>query len=246
LWLRTKKIIAIGVIVLFVGIGFQSSFANIIENHPPFAPEVWWTPKHPKTGETINLTFNAVDPDGDDVRFIIDWGDGSSDTTTYVPSGINKTVSFTAGSNGTYYYYITAEDDNGAKSDVTTVKIVVGNPPDIDFVNPKKRYFHIYGVPSFKNIFNIFADTANIGGFRLRPIQVKCNFEDPNNHTFKVQLKINGKDMGFGTWNPKTDCFEWYWTGLAIGEYDLMLRYIDEHGGVYWAYMSVWNLCFLP
>ena len=93
--------------------------------------------------------------------------------------------------------------------------------------------------------FNIFEDTANIGGFRLRPIQVKCNFEDPNNHTFKVQLRINGEDMGFGTWNSETECFEWYWTGLAIGKYDLMCRYIDEHGAVYWAYMSVWNFCFL-
>ena len=151
------------------------------------------------------------------------------------------------GSNGTYYFYITAEDENGAKSDETIVKIVVGTiSPDIEFVNPREEYFHFHGVPLFKTIFNIFADTANIGGFKSRPIQVKGNFEDPNNHSFKVQLKINGDDKGFGTWNPETECFEWYWTGWAIGEYDLRLRYIDEHGTIYWAYISVWNLCFHP
>ena len=97
-----------------------------IGNSPPFAPEAGWSPKYPKIGEIINLTFNAVDPDGDDVRFLIDWSDGNSECTPYVPSGINKSIFFTAFKNGAIYIDITAEDGNGAMSDITTVKIIVG------------------------------------------------------------------------------------------------------------------------
>ena len=95
------------------------------ENLPPEAPKVWWSPKYPKPFERINLTFNSVDPNGDDVRFLIDWGDGDTEWTTYVPSGTNKTVSHMVGDKGTYYINVTAEG-SGGMSDVTTVKIIVG------------------------------------------------------------------------------------------------------------------------
>jgi hypothetical protein len=95
-------------------------------NHPPEAPKVWWSPKYPKAYDSINLTFNSVDPDGDNVYFHIEWPDGETDATGYIPSGINITISFTAGNNGTYYYNITAGDENGGMSETTTVKIIVG------------------------------------------------------------------------------------------------------------------------
>ena len=125
----------------------------------------------------------------------------------------------------------------------------IGKPsqPVLGFVNPREGYFHIYGVQLFKTIFNFLADTANIGGFRLRPIQVKCVNGNPENDSLMVWLFINGEDKGFGTWNPETEYYEWQWTEWAHGEYTLRLSAIDENGYMYPPIeMCVWNLCFNP
>jgi hypothetical protein len=126
------------------------------ENHPPEAPKVWWSPKHPKPFEMFTLTFNSVDPDGDDVRFIIDWGDGNTETTDWVGSGINKTVSHIAGPKGTYYINITAQDGNGAMSDVTTVKIVVGKSKAVTDNMLLLRILERF--PLLQRILNIWRD----------------------------------------------------------------------------------------
>ena len=107
-------------------------------NNPPQAPTVAG-PNNPKIDQTITFTFNAVDPDGDDVRFIIDWDDGGTDTTTYVPSGNDNTASHAWSEKGTYYCTVKAEDNYGAIGDETIFTIVVGkskaiNRPILNFL----------------------------------------------------------------------------------------------------------------
>jgi hypothetical protein len=54
-----------------------------------------------------------VDPDDDDVRIIIDWGDGSSDTTDFVTSGSDISVSHIWNTEDTYSITAKAEDEYG-------------------------------------------------------------------------------------------------------------------------------------
>jgi hypothetical protein len=49
---------------------------TIVENHPPNPPLINGPPTG-KTGESYNYTFNATDPDGDDVFYKINWSDGN-------------------------------------------------------------------------------------------------------------------------------------------------------------------------
>jgi hypothetical protein len=57
-----------------------------MENQPPEPPTI--TGPQPKVGMNLVYTLNAVDPDGDDVSYFIDWGDGNSTGwSDYVPSG---------------------------------------------------------------------------------------------------------------------------------------------------------------
>jgi hypothetical protein len=94
-------------------------------NSPPLAPTVAG-PSNPKIDQTITFTFNSVDPDGDDVRFIIDWDDSSTDTTTFVPSGGDNTASHAWSEKGTYYCTVKGEDEHGAVGEETIFTIVVG------------------------------------------------------------------------------------------------------------------------
>jgi hypothetical protein len=79
--------------------------------------------------ENETLYFYSIDPDGDDIRYIIDWGDGDTESTIWYPSGQIVEMSHTY-FEGVYHVRIKAEDEFGAESpwsDPYTIKI--GNPP---------------------------------------------------------------------------------------------------------------------
>ena len=83
-----------------------------IGNHPPGTPTITGE-TNGKTGVEYEYTFNAVDPDSDDVKYHIDWDDGDSDTTAFSPSGIDVKVKHTWSEEGTYIIRATAEDKYG-------------------------------------------------------------------------------------------------------------------------------------
>jgi uncharacterized protein YxeA len=81
-------------------------------NQPPGAPTITG-PTSGKVGKEIEFTFNAVDPDGDNVKYHIDWDDGDSDETGLYPSGEDVKVKHTWDSDGTYTIRAYAEDEFG-------------------------------------------------------------------------------------------------------------------------------------
>ena len=148
----------------------------------------------------------------------------------------------------TYYWKVVAWDSGGLFTEGPIWTFSTGRPPlpEVRIVNPREGYFHFSGVPLFKNIFHFFADTANIGGFRLRPIQVNGTNGGPDGDPLMVRLFINGEDKGAGTWNPETEYYEWQWTGWALGTYLLEVWAEDQYGYVTFDEISVWNFCFIP
>jgi hypothetical protein len=82
------------------------------ENLPPNAPTITG-PATGKPGETYDYTFNTMDGDGDDLRYIIDWGDSTSDTTDYVESSTDVIVSHTWTEGGSFTIKANAEDEFG-------------------------------------------------------------------------------------------------------------------------------------
>ncbi|MCK5160098.1 MAG: PKD domain-containing protein, partial [Candidatus Aureabacteria bacterium] len=93
-------------------------------NTAPTAPTI----TGPDTGaaETdIYYEFTATDPDGDTIRFNIDWGDGNTDTTGYLVSGGTSNQYHAWASAGTYTITATTEDSNGAESGSTTKTVEI-------------------------------------------------------------------------------------------------------------------------
>ena len=114
-------------------------------NSPPNSPIITG-PLNGKPGQTLTYVFNAVDPDGDDVRFIIDWGDTSSYTTDFVASGSDKSVSYVWNAEDTYTITASAEDsfDNIGPSTIFTVVIPrnkVNNNPILNWLQSHLNLF---------------------------------------------------------------------------------------------------------
>jgi hypothetical protein len=82
-------------------------------NQPPDYPIIDG-PHGGDPGDTLTFSFSAVDPDDDDVRLLIDWDDGNTDTTHFAGSGDDVIVSHVWSKGGLYTITARAEDEYGA------------------------------------------------------------------------------------------------------------------------------------
>lgn len=88
------------------------------ENHAPNTPAKPSGPTNGEAGVTYTYTSYASDPDGDDVCYYWDWGDGSFTTwTSYHLSGETCSASHSWGEQGSYSIKVKAKDDEGLVSD---------------------------------------------------------------------------------------------------------------------------------
>ena len=89
-------IVIIGGILVLSGLGVVAITNNIamtMDNQPPSKPFITGPTDIPPG--TYYFTFNSTDPDGDNVSYIIDWGDATSDETVFYKSGEELKVSHT-------------------------------------------------------------------------------------------------------------------------------------------------------
>ena len=85
-------------------------------NTPPNTPS-------PPAGESSGIPgtlyaymTSATDPDGDQVKYTFDWGDGETSETGFVSSGSTRTSSHSWSGSGTYLVKAKATDSHGASS----------------------------------------------------------------------------------------------------------------------------------
>ena len=109
--------------------GFETVWSDpivltIIENDPPKMPSIEG-PNIGKPGITYDYIFNAIDPDGNDLKFFIDWGDNSTYETQYTQSGTDITVEHYWADRDTYYIKVKAEDIYGSLSPEKTFEVII-------------------------------------------------------------------------------------------------------------------------
>ena len=120
---------------------------RIFINQPPDAPIITG-PNNGKPNTEYEFTVIATDPDGDDVRFIVDWGDGDNETTPYTASGSDLDVSHIWTDEGTFTITVYAEDEFGAVSGETTSQMIIEKSktmshPFINFLQSHPNMFPI-------------------------------------------------------------------------------------------------------
>ena len=94
-----------------------------IGNEPPTKPDIEG-PTSGKPGVEYPYRLCSTDPDGDDISYCINWGDGSGEVCIGpFPSGQEATAKHTWSDEGTYTIKAKAKDTYGAESDWATLEV---------------------------------------------------------------------------------------------------------------------------
>ena len=114
--------------------GYLYAFGPGEVNYPPHAPS-FTGPGSGKTGESYTYNISAVDPDGDDVYYYVDWGDMQiEEWIGPFASGEEITLSHTWSEQGTYTIKAKAKDSYDAESQWTTLEVTM----------PKNKQYSIF------------------------------------------------------------------------------------------------------
>jgi len=88
-----------------------------LPNWPPDTPSKPTGPTLIQIGKIFSYTFSATDPDGDDIKFVVDWGHGTEATYGPFPSDISVTLGHAFASTGTFDIRVKAVDTSDASSE---------------------------------------------------------------------------------------------------------------------------------
>ncbi len=101
---------------------------TVIANGAPETPTIDG-PTNGKPGVLYDYTFMSVDPDGDDVYYMVSWGccGPGQDFHMYGPfeSGVETTISKSYSKDGTFTISAYAMDVNMAESDIATLEVTM-------------------------------------------------------------------------------------------------------------------------
>jgi hypothetical protein len=103
--------------------GASSSWSNALSvtitaaNQPPNKPSMPSGAASGYTGAIYSYATSAADPNGDQVKYTFDWGDGTNIDTGFVTSGTSSSASHSWSSAGTYQVKANAMDSNSATSE---------------------------------------------------------------------------------------------------------------------------------
>ena len=122
---------------------------NDPDNNPPNKPSLNG-PTSGTPGVEYPFTFSTIDPDGDDVYYVVSWGFVCSDTHTYGPYKSGETVEISHGwpEKGRYTITAIAMDVYESESDTATLTIIMPrnramNTPFLNFLQNHPNLFPI-------------------------------------------------------------------------------------------------------
>ena len=92
------------------------------ENYPPNKPSINGSSKG-QAGEFYDYIFSANDSDGDGIKFLVNWGDGSVEYSEIIPSDSELKISHLFEKKGSYVIKVRAFDLNLDYSDWATLEV---------------------------------------------------------------------------------------------------------------------------
>lgn len=121
-------------------------------NEPPEAPDIYGPPSGPP-GKELIWAFISFDYDGDQLKYIIDWGDGNIDETAYYPESTVAEASHTYETQGEYTIIAKAEDEKGVEGGESTFEVTVVKTKAV-YHKLYLRLFELF--PMLEKFLNLF------------------------------------------------------------------------------------------
>jgi parallel beta-helix repeat protein len=122
----------------------------------------------------------------------------------------------------------------------------INKPPLVELINPKEDYLHFFGIPWIPTPFDFLEDTMAIGGFRLNPIQINAIDDFDKSEDLIVKVYLNEEEQGNMSYCNDINLHEWFWTGWALGTYNLKITVEDSLKEKVCIEMEIWNFCIFP
>lgn len=119
-------------------------------SNPPAKPSIPTGPNSGKINIKHTYSTSSIDPDGDQVRYLFNWGDGNTTITKYYLSGETVRSSHAWSEQGTFNIRIRTQDENGAWSDWSDPFTISTPKNKIININPLFLQFlenHLYMFP---------------------------------------------------------------------------------------------------
>ena len=85
-------------------------------------------------GTSYDYVFNSVDPDGDDVKYHVDWGDGNTEVSDFNPSGSDVTIAHTWATSGKYTITAYGEDSSGLIGPKSTFQVTMPKEKTVSYL----------------------------------------------------------------------------------------------------------------
>ena len=105
-----------------------------IFNYFPNEPSTPSGPTSGKSGNSYTYSTSTTDSDGHKIQYYFDWGDGTSDWTGIVNSGVTMSASHSWSGDGSYNIKVKAKDEYGGESDWSD-PLVVSMPKTRQYIN---------------------------------------------------------------------------------------------------------------
>jgi len=222
-YLRSRPAVADGKVYVGSWNNKVYCFGSQQQNQPPNTPSTPSGPSNGYTGTSYTYSTSTTDPNGNNVYFWFDWGEGSnSGWVGPYTSGATGSASHSWSSPGTYSVKVKAKDTYAAESGWSTIKTVVitqstNHPPN----QPKKPTgptVLLTGQPG-----KYWANGTDPDGDK---IQYRFDWNASGSHQYSAWTSL----VNSGTKLSKNHS----WT--KAGTYVVKVQSKDEHGA-----LSVWS-----
>lgn len=187
--------------------------AVTVTNTPPLTPGAPSGPGYRILNESGAYSARTTDPNGDNVCYTFDWGDGSQNTTGWVASGTSASLSHAWPTAGTYSVRVMATDRKGAVSEwsaATPVTVAINVPPTVPGKPSGPTYLQKGTVATY----------TSSGSLDASLVRYVFDFGD-------AYLPLEGGGTGWMSPGvPVSMQHDW----LATGVYAVRVKAVDQYG----------------
>ncbi|MBO3804013.1 MAG: PKD domain-containing protein, partial [Candidatus Brockarchaeota archaeon] len=186
--------------------GWSTPFTITIQNRPPNAPSAPSGPAAGFTSTSYSFATSATDPDGNQLKYTFDWGDGTTSTTGFLASGSTASASHSWSEAGNYDVKVKATDSEGAESGWSPAALIeIENAPPIIQGAPAGTTSCL---PNSSYEFTVCAYDPDGGG-------VRCIFDWGDGTTTETGMENSGSSFTashawgrIGTFNVKAKAID--------------------------------------